>query len=516
MPGWYRNGPVEQLSDGNYIIAGYTNSNDGDVTGNHGYYDAWIVKVDTSGNIIWQKCFGGTGLDEALSVQQTTDAGFIVCGLSASTDGNLTGNQGGYDYWVIKLDGNGNLLWQKNFGGSGDDYGHKAVQTSDGGYIVTGMSGSNDGDVSGNHGNNDLWTVKLDSGGNIEWKKCLGGSEEEGATAIEQTTDGGFIIAGYSASNNGDVTGNHGGLDFWLVKLNSSGNITWQKSLGGSGLEIARSIQQTADGGYLCSGSSGSNNGDVSGNHGAEDGWIVKLNSSGTVEWQKCIGGNSDDDARSVNPTPDGGYFSGGYTFSAGGDVTGNHGQSDVWAVKLTGTLNSPFFDPDSAASVSAITFTITALPGSTIYYTTDGSTPDCNSSQFGLSPLLLTTPSSTGIYEYKAIACLTDWIPSAVTSGYFHVTPTSTADPTDIGSGIIIYPNPTTGLIQLTPGNTQIETIILINSQGQMMDCTLQAGKDRIINLSSHPKGIYLIKITGKDNFSGNFTEQSFNLVIQ
>jgi len=190
---------VEQLSDGNYIIAGYTNSNDGDVTGNHGYYDAWIVKVDTSGNIIWQKCFGGTGLDEALSVQQTTDEGFIVCGLSASTDGNLTGNQGGYDYWVIKLDGNGNLLWQKNFGGSGDDYGHKAVQTSDGGYIVTGMSGSNDGDVSGNHGNNDLWTVKLDSGGNIEWKKCLGGSEEEGATAIEQTTDGGFIIAGSSA-----------------------------------------------------------------------------------------------------------------------------------------------------------------------------------------------------------------------------------------------------------------------------------------------------------------------------
>ncbi|MGB4094684.1 MAG: T9SS type A sorting domain-containing protein, partial [Bacteroidales bacterium] len=145
------------------------------------------------------------------------------------------------------------------------------------GYIVAGETWSNDGDVSGNHGNSDYWVVKLNSSGDIEWQKCLGGTNSDWAYSIQQTNDSGFIVAGYTHSNNGDVSGNHGYYDYWVVKLNSSGDIEWQKCIGGTNYEFANSIQQTSDGGFIVAGETLSNNGDVSGNHGYSDAWVVKL-----------------------------------------------------------------------------------------------------------------------------------------------------------------------------------------------------------------------------------------------
>ena len=170
------------------------------------------------------------------------------------------------------------IEWQRSLGGSWHDDAYSIQQTADGGYIVAGDSYSNDGDVTGNHGGNDYWIVKLDASANITWQRALGGSNSDGALSIQQTTDGGYIVAGYSESNDGDVTGNHGGpTDYWVVKLDASGNITWQKSLGGSNNEGAFSIQQTSDGGYIVAGNSGSNDGDITGNHGDRDYWVVKL-----------------------------------------------------------------------------------------------------------------------------------------------------------------------------------------------------------------------------------------------
>ena len=141
--------------------------------------------------------------------------------------------------------------WQKTYGGSGFDGATSIGQTADNGYIVAGTSNSNDGDVTGNHGNDDYWITKINPTGNVEWQKSLGGNQNDRPNGIQQTQDGGYIVAGSSTSNNGDVSGNHGNSDFWVVKLNSVGNITWQKSLGGSDLDIGRSIQQTSDGGYI-------------------------------------------------------------------------------------------------------------------------------------------------------------------------------------------------------------------------------------------------------------------------
>ncbi len=142
---------------------------------------------------------------------------------------------------------------------------------------MAGHAQSNNGDVTGYHGGRDYWVVKLDGSGNIQWQKCLGGTGAENAYSIQHTADGGYIVAGSSLSNNGDVAGNHGGYDYWVVKLDGSGNIQWQKCLGGTNYDEAYSIQQTADGGYVVAGWAGSNNGDVSGNHSSSDFWLVKL-----------------------------------------------------------------------------------------------------------------------------------------------------------------------------------------------------------------------------------------------
>ena len=271
---------IWQTSDGGYIIAGYTNSNDGDVSGNHGRGDYWIVKLDRKGNIIWQKCLGGSDYDEAQSIQQTSDGGFIVAGSTWSNNGDVTGKHGSseeFDYWIVKLNGTGNIAWQKCLGGSADDVAFSIQQTADAGFIVAGVTSSNNGDVTGKYGGTDYWIVKLDSTGNITWQKCLGGSADDAAFSIQQTADTGFIVAGVTSSNNGDVTGNHGGTDCWIVKLSNTGYIQWRKCLGGSHNDWALSIQQTSDSGFIVAGYTRSNNGDVTGNHGESDYWIVKF-----------------------------------------------------------------------------------------------------------------------------------------------------------------------------------------------------------------------------------------------
>jgi len=326
---------VQQTSDGGYIVGGYSLSNNGDVSSNHGNNDYWIVKLDSSANITWQKCLGGSNIDKAYSVQQTTDGGFIVAGESLSTDLNVTGNHGSYDCWVVKLDSSGGISWKKCLGGTLHDSGNSIEQTTDGGFIVAGFSYSDDGDVTENHGNRDFWIAKLDSSGILDWQKSLGGSDNDEAMSIEQTTDGGYIVAGFSKSIDGDLTANHGLEDYWITKLDSTGLIEWQKSYGGSGDENANFIQQTTDGGFIVAGFSESDDGDVLLNHGSFDFWILKLHPSGSIEWQRALGGSDNDKAFSVQQSTDGGFIVVGHSYSLDGDVTGNHSSQDFWIVKL-------------------------------------------------------------------------------------------------------------------------------------------------------------------------------------
>lgn len=328
---------VIQIQDGDFIVAGTTKSNDGDVSGNHGLGDVWIVRLDANGNIVWQKCLGGTnGNDGARCIEQTYDGGLIFVGNATSNDGDVSGNHGLEDFWVVKIDTNANLVWQKCLGGTGHDLGYSIEQTPDSGFIVAGYTTSNDGDVSGYHGNYDYWVVKLDINGSIKWQKCLGGSNQDFANSIRLSSDGTYAIAGYSASNDGNVSGNHGGFDYWIVDLDTSGNIIWQKSLGGSEVDEAHAIKETLDGGFVVVGYSSSNDGDISCFHGYNDIWATKLDNNGNLEWQGSFGGSANENSYSIQQTANGDFILTGSAWSNSGEFSSNHGYDDYWVVKFS------------------------------------------------------------------------------------------------------------------------------------------------------------------------------------
>ncbi len=398
---------IHQTADGGYIVAGSSNSVDCNIK-SHNSLDYWIVKLDGNGETQWQKSYGGSKNEYAWGISLTNDGGYVVTGDTESNDGDVTGNHGARDFWIIKIDGSGNLIWQKTLGGSGDD-GSKSVEaTADGGCIVTGTTESNDGDVSGNHGTRDYWVVKLSSTGSLQWQKCYGGSYFDEPWSIKLTQDGGYIVAGYSSSNDGDVTGNHWSLaphfsDYWVVKLDVNGNLQWQKCYGGDKNEIAYYIKPTADGGYVVAGSAESDNGDATCNAGiTTDAWIIKINSAGMLEWQKSMGGNLYEEAYCIAPLPDGSYIFCGSTCSK--DVSGYHPSTnmgscaDFWIVKLASPLavtTNPVVTINPATGIvcpgATATFTASALYAGTFplyQWTVNGAAAGTNSSTFTSSTL--------------------------------------------------------------------------------------------------------------------------------
>ena len=216
-------------------------------------------------------------LDVPASIQQTGNGGYIVAGYTLSNDGTIPGNHGSYDYWVLRLNSEGEVVWSNTYGGTGADMAKSIQQTEEGGYIVVGSANSSTHDITGNNGKTDAWILKLDPEGKIEWGKNYGGSERDAAESIEQTLDGGFIVAGQSESKDQDVSGNHGTSDIWIFKIDSVGNLLWERNYGGSGYDEARAIKQTADGTYVVAGSSESDDLDVSDNYGRYDFWLMNI-----------------------------------------------------------------------------------------------------------------------------------------------------------------------------------------------------------------------------------------------
>ena len=344
---------LEQTTDGGYILGGYSRSNiSGDKTEDRvGFDDYWIVKTDSLGAIQWQNTIGGSSIDELHSIRQTNDGGYILGGSSKSNiSGDKTENsQGGWDYWIVKTDSFGVIQWQNTIGGIGIDELRALQQTSDGGYILGGWSSSNiSGDKTENsNGDYDYWLVKTDSLGVIHWQNTIGGGYLDNLLFIEQTTDRGYILGGWSYSNaTGDKTEKcQGGRDYWIVKTDSLGIIQWQNTIGGSGDDVLNSIQQTTDGGYILGGYSYSNiSGDKTENsQGFEDYWIVKTDSLGVIGWQNTIGGSNSDHLYSLQQTTNGGYILGGCSYSniSGDKTESNQGSSDYWIVKLTSNFNT-------------------------------------------------------------------------------------------------------------------------------------------------------------------------------
>ena len=331
--------------DGGTILTGSTSSTDGDIHRNHGADDIWIVKLNAGGDTVWTKTYGGSAEDRSTSVAIIPGGGYIICGSTASINGDIHRNQGGTDAWLLRLDENGDTLWTRTYGGSGNERANSIVSAADGGFAITGFTDSHDGDIHNNHGGGDIWILKLNTAGDILWSKTYGGSQWDEASAIVVTADGGYALAGLTNSNDQDVTGFHVStffsFDMWVVRLNATGNKLWGKALGGSGNDVALSIIASA-GGFVITGYTNSNDGDVTGLHGTtaffSDMWVIKLDDNGAIVWAKTYGGHFDDEGLSIIATPDGGYAIVGATASNDGDVSGYHdgqGTDDIWVVKL-------------------------------------------------------------------------------------------------------------------------------------------------------------------------------------
>jgi hypothetical protein len=467
---------IKQTLDSGFIAVGNTHSNDGDVTGFHGYSDSWVVKLKPSGEIQWQKALGGSNLDDGMDIQLTRDGGYIVAGITYSDNGDVSGLHGGSDCWIVKLDSLGNIQWQKPLGGAGYEAAFSIKETSDGGYICAAVSDSANGDVTENHGKYDCWIIKLDILGNIQWQKSMGGSNDDWAVSIIQTNDGGYAIAGYTSSNDGDILYNHGSEDYWIIKLDSMSNVQWQKTFGGSGYDAAQSIIQTQDGTYIIAGSAGSNDGDVTLNHGMSDYWVIKLNEYGNLIWEKTFGGTDQEQIwGSICQTSDGNYVVVGLSDGADGDVTYNHGGYDYWIVKFNPS-GKILWQESLGGSMSDYPTEIKQTIDSG--YIISGFTWSNNGDVSG----------NHGNWDYWIVKLLPDTVKSVP----------DTLD-TDTVNYFQLFPNPVTNQLTVKTNDNEQSEIILYDIASRKI---LQQKFTNSVSLNTEQlaKGIYLYEVRNKN----------------
>jgi len=327
------------------VFLGRTSSNDGNVSGNHGNMDAWLVRVKFN-TLISQKCIGGKAWDAGSDFIEMPDKGFMICGASASDtiDGQATNNHGFYDGWVIRTDSSGNIIWSRQYGGNLGDYLESIVRTTDGNFVCTGFSNSTDSTFSLNHGANDYWIIKIDTSGNLLWQKIYGGTGNDYAYKVIQSRDGKLVITGNAVSLDGDVVGNHsspGASDVWVLKLNSAGNIIWNKCFGGSDIEVNRSIIQTRDNNFVIASSSLSNDGDLTNIQGFKGAWIFKIDSSGNFLWSKQFGSNSASGPGIITSYNSHSFYFLSRPLINGGNVPIFYGGfADIWFASISDTAN--------------------------------------------------------------------------------------------------------------------------------------------------------------------------------
>lgn len=342
---------VIETSDGGFLlVCGSESSNSGDVTGSsNGWMDIWVVKLSNNGLIEWNKLFGGSGYEYRPKVVEANNGDFIIACESSysgiSGDISDAGN-GDYDIWIFRIDPNGNLLWDKMYGGSNSDYLPSILKASSGGYLVGCHSESNySGDITdNNNGFWDIWVFKIDEDGNIEWNNLYGGNQGEYLPQFLNAPDGGYLIGAISqSSNSGDVTdSSNGSDDLWLIKINAIGQIEWNELYGGSNAPIDISMANSKDNGYLIASIENSGkSGDITDeSNGQTDVWLLKIDANGQILWDNLIGGDKAEMTPCLRSTSDDNYILACSTSSSnsGDIIDNNYGADDIWVVRIYDT----------------------------------------------------------------------------------------------------------------------------------------------------------------------------------
>jgi len=312
-----------QVKEGGYLIGAVSNSADGDVGSNYGSSDWWIVRVDSNGNIIWESNVGGSLLENPSAAIQIGNE-FIIVGITNSTDGDV-GNKTSTNFalWVVRMNDSGEVLWENTFADNNLNKGVVDIYaTSNNGYLVAGSASK------------DVWLVKFDAEFNLTWEKFMGGSGVEYLSRTARTEDG-IILAATTFSTDGDITENFGSGDIWLVEVNEEGEILWEKNYGGSDNDQSGGVVVTTDGGYWVSGSSVSVDGNLTRNRGGLDYWVFRLDSSGNMLWQQSYGGSQWEKARTAAPAGSDGILVAGLSVSRDGHIHQYKGKGFIWLTMI-------------------------------------------------------------------------------------------------------------------------------------------------------------------------------------
>jgi hypothetical protein len=479
-------------SDGGVISGGtsYSDSSFEKSENGRGNGDYWVVKTDKDGKIQWDKTIGGSETDNLKSVIQTSDGGYALIGESFSNISfeKTESCRGQSDFWLVKLDATGKIQWDKTIGGSGTEYIDYIKQTDDGGFV---LAGSTDSNISGEKSENsrgfvDYWVVRLDANGRKVWDRTIGGNNYDWCSPFGLTRDGGIIVGGFSLSNiSGEKTENsRGGSDYWIVKLDNRGNIQWDKTIGGSADEWCHGLYQSLDGGYVIGGSSASG---ISGektesNRGGVDYWVVKLDRQRNIQWDKTIGGSSDDWCNSMIPTRIGGtaIFGGSQSPASGDKTEYSRGGADYWLVNLNNkgqllwekTIGGYYDDwGDAVAEPEANTFLIGGLSYSPI-----GGDKQDFARDFG---------------DYWIVTLNSDKQPSRTDSSSQNIYGRPVQERIN-HVPFTVYPNPVRNILNIhTSGK---DFVSLTDQSGKIIVTKIIDGSD-FINVTGLPPGMYYLK---------------------
>jgi len=477
---------AQQTTDGGYIVAGSTNSYGA------GGYDIYLIKTNAAGDTLWTKTYGGAATDWVNSVKQTADGGYIITGYVHSF------GAGGADVYLIKTNAAGDTLWSKTFGGVMDDYGYVALQTFDGGYIVSARA------KSFGAGNTDVYLIKTNPNGDTTWTKTYGGGGADAGYAIQQTLDSGYIIAGTTASFGA------GGNDIYLIKTNSSGDTLWSRTYGGTGDDQGFGVQQTTDGGYIVAGMT------TSYGTGSYDVVLIKTNSMGDTLWSKTYGGGGDDEGWGVQQTTDGGYIVTGYTssFGAGGYdvylIKTNSSGTAIWSKAYGGTGNdygnSVQQTTDRGYIITGQTNSFGAGGGDVYLIKTDSlGASGCNQNNAATvtssCPFTVTHPNTQ--IHYGGIVTSP---PTQIGFGGIVSTPCTTVGIEEMANGVSvsIYPNPFSSSATLlingeTKDNLYLYIYDLLGQEVKSMFIGNQ--KEVTIDRDNLVGGMYFYRIMGRNN---------------
>ncbi|MBL7735439.1 MAG: hypothetical protein JNL51_08270, partial [Chitinophagaceae bacterium] len=319
-------------ADGGSLVGGFTQSKDQDVQphSNRDYWDLWLAKLDACGNLQWERSYGGSEYETARDMVQTPDGGYLVLGETNSSDGGvIQGYANTRDIWLLKLDAQGNLVWQKRYGGAGLDIGNRIIALDDGNYLIAGSTSSQDGDIQNNHGSGgytDGLLLRINPQGNVLWSRCYGGSKNEELFDL-QVINNRIYAAGYANSTDGDIPANQRNYDVWLLCIELNGNIAFSKVYGGAQNDVAYSMTCGTDNTLTLAGYTTSADGDVSDPKGSQDFWILNVDLNGTLRWQRTAGGSDAEYANAIITDRDGGYLVGGVTYSTDGEISGARGE---------------------------------------------------------------------------------------------------------------------------------------------------------------------------------------------